>query len=100
MAAQTYIIKQFGIVSVAKFFAVLGVIWGLIVGICVAAGIGRIGYIMGAMGLGFAGGLFALILMIIIGGIFGFIGGAIVAIVYNVVLGATGGVEMDLEVKG
>jgi hypothetical protein len=29
----------------------------------------------------------------------GFIGGAIIAIVYNIVLGATGGVEMDLEVK-
>ena len=34
-----------------------------------------------------------------VGGVLGFIGGAIVAIIYNIVLGATGGVEMDLDVK-
>jgi hypothetical protein len=37
--------------------------------------------------------------MVIIGGIIGFIGGAIVAIIYNIVLGAMGGVELDLEVR-
>jgi len=37
--------------------------------------------------------------MIILGGIFGFISGAIVAYVYNIVLGAIGGIEMDLEQK-
>jgi hypothetical protein len=37
--------------------------------------------------------------MVIVGGIVGFIGGVIVAFVYNIVLGAMGGIEMDLEAK-
>jgi hypothetical protein len=37
--------------------------------------------------------------MVIIGGVVGFIGGAIVAVIYNIVLGAMGGVELDLEIK-
>ncbi len=54
---------------------------------------------MGVAPAGFFGGLVALGIMTIIGGVMGFIGGAIVAIIYNLVLGATGGIEMDLEVK-
>ncbi|MGA2122183.1 MAG: hypothetical protein ABSG49_09105 [Methanoregula sp.] len=100
MAAATYVIKQFGIVSVGKFFAILGIIWGFIMGIFVAAGVGSMGYLMGTQALGIVGGLVALVFMIIIGGVFGFIGGVIVSVVYNIVLGASGGVEMDLEVKG
>jgi hypothetical protein len=68
-------------------------------GFFVAAGVSSMGAVMGTHALGCAGGLIVLGLMTIMGGVFGFIGGVIVAIVYNVVLGATGGVEMDLEVK-
>lgn len=54
---------------------------------------------MNAQALGIGTGIVGLVLMIIIGGVGGFIGGAIMAIVYNLVLGATGGIEMDIEVK-
>ena len=54
---------------------------------------------MGFAPVGFLGGLVALGIMTIIGGIIGFIGGAVVAIIYNIVLGASGGIEMDLDVK-
>jgi len=99
MTAATYVIKQFGIVSVGKFFRVFGLVWGCIMGFMVAAGLSSMGTGMGLHAPGFAGGLVVLGLMTIMGGIFGFISGAVVAVIYNLVLGATGGVEMDLEVK-
>ena len=99
MTAATYVIKEFDIVSVGKFFAVFGLVWGFIMGFFVAAGASTMGTAMGLHALGFAGGLVILGLMTIIGGIFGFIGGAIIAIIYNVVLGATGGLEMKMDVK-
>lgn len=99
MTASTYVIKQFGIVSVGKFFAVFGLVWGFIMGFFVAAGVSGMGSVTGMHTLGFAGGLIVLGIMTIMGGILGFIGGAVVAFIYNLVLGATGGVEMDLEVK-
>ena len=98
MATTAYMIKQFGIVSVAKFFAVFGLIWGFFAGVVLALGLGGMGSALGAHMLGIGAGIVGLIFMVILGGIFGFIGGAIVAIVYNLVLGATGGVEMDLEI--
>jgi hypothetical protein len=69
-------------------------------GFFVVAGVSSMGPGMGSPALGFAGGLGALGLMTLLGGVFGFIGGAIVAFVYNIVLGVTGGLEMDLGVKG
>ncbi|MDD1689095.1 MAG: hypothetical protein LUQ66_00340 [Methanoregula sp.] len=99
MAATTYIIKQLGIESVGKFFAVFGLVWGFFVGLVFAAGVTTMGVGMGVAPVGFFGGLVALGITTIIGGVMGFIGGAIVAIIYNLVLGATGGIEMDLEVK-
>jgi hypothetical protein len=97
--ATTYTIKQFGIISVGKFFAVFGLIWGFFVGIFLAAGLTGMGSVFGAHALGIGAGLVGLIIMVILGGVAGFIGGAIVAVVYNIILGATGGIEMDLEVK-
>ena len=99
MTATTYIIRQFDIVSVRKFFAVFGLVWGFIMGFFVAAGVSSMGSGMGMHALGFAGGLVMLGLMPIFGGFFGFIGGAVVAFIYNLVLGAAGGLEMDMEVK-
>lgn len=100
MTTTAYMIKQFGIVSIAKFFAVFGLIWGFFAGIVLALGLGGMGSALGAHMLGLGVGIVGLVFMVIVGGIFGFIAGAIVAIVYNIVLGATGGIEMDLEVKG
>jgi hypothetical protein len=99
MTVTTYRIKQLGIESVGKFFAVFGLVWGFFVGLIFAINIPSMGAGMGVAPAGFFGGLVLLGIMILIGGIMGFIGGAIVAIVYNLVLGATGGIEMDLEVK-
>ena len=99
MSSTTYTIKQFGVISVGKFFAVFGLVWGFFAGILLAAGLGGMGIGPGSHALGIGAGLFGLIFMVIIGGVIGFIGGAIVAVIYNIVLGAMGGVELDLEVK-
>jgi hypothetical protein len=99
MAVTTYTIKQLGIVSVGKFFAVFGLVWGFFAGIFLAIGLGSMKSMMGTYALGFGAGLIGLVTMVIVGGIVGFIGGVIVAFVYNIVLGAMGGIEMDLEAK-
>ena len=99
MSGTTYVIKQFGVISVGKFFAVFGLVWGFFTGILLAAGLGGMGTVLGSHTLGFGAGLFGLIFMVIIGGIIGFISGAVVAVIYNIVLGAMGGVELELEVR-
>jgi hypothetical protein len=99
MSGTTYVIKQFGVISVGKFFAVFGLVWGFFAGILLAAGLGGMGTVLGSHTLGFGAGIFGLIFMVIIGGIIGFISGAVVAVIYNIVLGAMGGVELDLEVR-
>lgn len=99
MATTAYMIKHFGVMSVAKFFAVFGLVWGFLMGIPLAAGLGGMGSVVDFPAPGIGAGLIGLVVMVIAGGVGGFIGGAIVAVVYNIVLGATGGVEMDLEVK-
>lgn len=99
MATTAYMIKKFGVMSLAKFFAFFGLIWGFFKGIPLAAGLGGIGSVIDTQALGIGAGLVGLVIMVIAGGVGGFIGGAIVAIVYNIVLGATGGVEIDLELK-
>jgi hypothetical protein len=100
MAVTTCVIKQFGVVSVGKFFAVVGLLWGFFMGIFIAAGISGMGSLTGHDVFGFGAGLVGLILLIAIGGMAGFISGALMALVYNTVLGAIGGIEMDLELKG
>lgn len=99
MAVSTYMIKQFGVMSVGKFFAVFGLVWGVIMGLFVAIGVGGTSALMGSAEVGLGAGIVAFFMMIIVGGVAGFIGGAVVALVYNLVLGATGGIEMDLELK-
>ena len=99
MAVTPYMIKKFGVLSVAKFCAVLGLIWGFVAGLALALGIGGMAAVMGRGGLGAGMGIIGLIVMIILGAIGGFIGGAIIAFIYNIVLGAIGGIEMDLEAK-
>jgi hypothetical protein len=99
MVTTPYMIKSFGIVSVGKFCAVIGLVWGFMMGIMVAIGVGGSVAMMGSQALGAGAGIVGLILMIIIGGVGGFIWGAIAAVIYNVILGAIGGIEMDLEVK-
>ena len=97
MATTAYMIKSFGIVSVGKFCAVIGLIYGFILGLVVALGIGGLGSMMGSQGLAIGAGIVGLVVTVIVGGIGGFVSGAIGAIIYNIILGAIGGIEMDLE---
>ena len=99
MATTTFMIRQFGVMSVVKFFGVIGLIWRVIRGIFLAIGVGGMASVMGTHALGVGAGLVGLVIMVIFGGVVGVIGGAIVAIVYNIVLGTMGGIEIDLETK-
>jgi hypothetical protein len=99
MTTTPYMIKSFGVLSIAKFCAVIGLVWGFVMGIIVAVGVGGSAAMMGAHALGIGAGIVGFILMIIIGGVGGFIWGAVAAVIYNIILGAIGGIEMDLEVK-
>lgn len=99
MTTTAFMIKSFGVVSVAKFCAILGLIWGFLMGLMIAVGIGGIGSMMGSQGLGIGAGIVGLVVMIIIGGIGGFISGAIGAFIYNIILRLIGGIEIGLEMK-
>ena len=97
------VLKRVGVMSVAKIFAVLSAIVGLIEGIAFAA-IGSMmsGSLLGDMlsgtPMGMLGlfGYTAIIIFPVTGAISGFVGGAIVAFLYNLVATKIGGIEMDL----
>jgi hypothetical protein len=100
MTVKITVLNKLGIMSVAKIYAVFGLIWGIIMGALVALGIGAGAATMGlgapgALGVGFVGFLF----MVIMGVVLFFVMGAIVAFVYNVVAGFVGGIEMHLDIK-
>ena len=92
------VLKRVGVMSVAKIFAVLSAIVGLIEGI-VLAGVGSMmGDMLSGTPVASLGvfGYTAIIMFPITGAISGFIGGAIGALLYNIVAGKIGGIEMDL----
>lgn len=84
--------------SISKFFAVIGLIWGFLAGIILLAS-----YIEGYISTGQSSlvitGLSGLGLMVVYGVIGGLIGGAIIAFVYNRFLGSAHGIKMDLETR-
>lgn len=95
------VIKRFGVLSVAKIFAAISLVIGLIAGILLLIFGGIATLFMGpyapqaAMGVG--AGIVAIIVLAIGGAIGGFIYGAVAAFIYNLAAGWFGGVEMDLE---
>jgi hypothetical protein len=93
-AAHT--IKKFDILSIAKFFAVIGFVWGFLAGLILLAS-----YVQGYMTNGdvsiLQSGLIGFGQMIVYGVIGGIIGGAIIAFMYNMVLGAKHGIRMELD---
>jgi hypothetical protein len=95
---QDYTIKKFSVLSIAKFFALIGFVWGLLAGIIILAS-----YIQGYMANGDAAllqsGLLGLGMMIFYGVIGGVIGGTVIAVAYNRVLGANHGIRMELDAK-
>lgn len=95
------VIKRFGVFSVAKIFAAISLVIGLIAGIIFLLLGSAATLFMGpyapqaAMGVG--AGLVAIIILAVGGAIGGFIYGAIAALIYNLAAGWFGGVEMELE---
>ena len=92
------VLKRVGAMSLAKISGVLYAVIGLIVGGCISllavAGMAaqQSGSFMGAMfGVG------AIIVLPIFYGLLGFIGALITAGLYNLLAGAVGGVQIDLE---
>jgi hypothetical protein len=93
-----YTIKKFDMLSIAKFFALIGFVWGFLAGLLLLAS-----YIQGYIAKGDAAllqtGLLGLGLMIVYGVIGGVIGGTVIAGMYNKVLGAKHGIRIELDSK-
>ncbi len=104
MRRKTYI-KRFGVISVAKFTAVLTALYGLLIGIFAALGarfspdaVGIAHGIPGAVGtIGLGVGI--VVLFVLAAALIGFIAGAILAVLYNVAFSTTGGIEVDLDIE-
>lgn len=95
---STFRIKSLDVMSVAKIGALLGLVFGIIEGIFMAAIIGTIGaFAKSVMPMAGAGAVVVFVMCVIIGVIGGFIGGAIWAFVYNIAAGVVGPIEADLE---
>ena len=99
MTERTITIKKFDEMTVAKFFTVLGMIWGIIMGILLALNIGAGASVKGLGSdrsvVAMVGGFFT---MIIIGAILFFVTGLVMAFVYNTVAEKTGGMKMTVEI--
>jgi hypothetical protein len=98
MTTSPYRIKSFGVLSISKFFAVIGLVWGFLAGVILLAS-----YVQGYMTKGdlslIQSGILGLCLMVVYGVIGGLAGGAIIACVYNKVLGARNGIRMELDAE-
>jgi uncharacterized protein YqgC (DUF456 family) len=98
MANTTYFVKKFGVMSVAQFGAVIGMIIGTINGIFLAFKIGPSAIITTGVVLGVGSGYLTFATNVILGTFAGFLGGAVIAIIYNFALGEMGGIKVELEV--
>ena len=89
-------LKKVGVFSVAKIFAVISLIIGLLVGIIVLifGGIATIFMPQAAYAAG--AGIVVIIFTAVGGAIGGFIYGAIAAFIYNLAAGWFGGIEVEL----
>jgi uncharacterized SAM-binding protein YcdF (DUF218 family) len=94
------VIKSLGVLSVAKMYGAMGVLVGLLVGVCIAAVSALWGTRMtedssgvGALGAGM--GLAAIVVVPIFYGVFTFLSGLIGGWLYNMLAGMVGGVEIE-----
>ncbi len=97
------VLKSIGVLSAAKIVGVMYAVMGLIMGFVFAGLFSMIpamaptgqdqipGWIAPMFGVG------SIVILPIMYGIMGFIGGAIGAVIYNVLAGAIGGLELNLE---
>ena len=94
------VIKRIVPVSCAKILGVIYAIFGLLAGVVFSL-ISLVAGTLGSTGLRLPGGglfgTFAIILLPITYGIIGFISALIGAWLYNILAGALGGIEMDVE---
>lgn len=100
MATTAFLVKKLGVMSVAKFGAIIGMIIGIINGILLAINVGSSAALIGgSMFLGVGSGIMTFCINVILGTFFGFLGGAVIAFIYNFALGEMGGIEVELEVR-
>jgi uncharacterized SAM-binding protein YcdF (DUF218 family) len=94
-------IKHISVLSLAKIFAAVSLVVGLIIGIIALVLGGVATMFMGSYApqaaMGVAGGVIAIVVMTIGGAVVGFIYGAIIAFIYNIAAGWFGGIEIELE---
>ncbi|UUX92685.1 hypothetical protein [Methanoplanus endosymbiosus] len=94
-------IKHIAVLSLAKIFAAVSLVVGLIIGIIALLLGGVATLFMGSYApqaaMGVAGGVIAIIVMTIGAAVVGFIYGAIIAFIYNIAAGWFGGIEIELE---
>lgn len=95
-------IKRVGVLSVAKIYAAIFVVYGLIVGVINLFFVMIFGAFLGSISSDAGGSviLMGFVMMFvypILFAIFGFIGGAISALIYNVAAGMAGGIELEVE---
>ncbi len=100
MAVSRAVIKRIGVLSLAKFYAVISMVIGLIYGLFFGTIWSMLGVVFPVptflVGLGVIG---MVILFPIFFGFFGFLSGALFAILFNLVLRFTSGLEVDVEKK-
>jgi hypothetical protein len=100
VATTTYFVKKIGVMSIAKFGALIGMIIGIINGIILAMNIGPSAAIAGrSMFPGVGSGVMTFSLNVILWIIFGFLGGTVIAFIYNFEPGEMGGIEVGLVVR-
>lgn len=85
---DTYSLARVDVASVAKILGVVGLLWGLIVGVMWTA--------TGLVG-GPSPGLTALAAATVGGTLYGVIAGAVTALIYNAAAGLVGGIEFELS---
>jgi hypothetical protein len=96
MALTSFRIKKFPVLSIVKFMALIGFVWGFLAGIFLL-GTYIWGYTTNGDSALILSGLYGFGLMILSGIIGGALGGALAAVLYNRVLGAKHGIRMELE---
>ena len=94
------VLRRVGVLYMGKFMAVMYAIIGLIFGVLIAAvsmiGGGMLGGDGGAMGVIGSFGLLSIVILPVLYAVIGFIAGLIGGLLYNVTANLSGGIEMDL----
>jgi len=90
-------LQRLGVMSVAKLYALMMAIAGLIMGLftSIMSIFSAVMFPSGAWGVGF--GIASIIILPIIFAILGFICGSIGSFLYNIIAGKFGGIEMDFD---